>query len=160
MPTSVTVPFEIVQTLVVAEVIVVASALDAVAATVKVPEVTVRAAMPAKLITLLPWPIVSVKVCELDAMLESVGVNVPVMVTVPGFRMLKVVPEESAATVESLEAKAQVPATTPETAGELTAGAVTVYVAPGAYVTVEFDIAPAVLLAVAMVRVWVWVVGA
>jgi hypothetical protein len=142
-----------VQTLVVAEVMIVASELDAVAVTLKLPDVMVRAAIPAKVMTLLPCPMVRVKVCVVEAMLVSVGVKVPVIVTVPGFKTLKVVPAESAATVVSLETKTQVPATEPTTAAELTAGAAKEYVAPGAYVTLAFEIVAADAAAAAIVRV-------
>ena len=122
MPTSVTVPAEIVQTLVVPAVITVAKPEDALALATKVPEVTVLFASEPKVMTLLPKPMVKVKVAVVEARLKLLGVKVPVMVMVPGLSRLAVEPE-MVATVASLELNDQVPATEPCTAPEVTAGA-------------------------------------
>ncbi len=101
--TKVTVPALMVHTPGVALVIVTERPLDALAETVKVPDVIVRALSEPKLIVFVPVETVNVKVAEVDAKFESVGVKVPVITAEPGFRMLNTAPETNWATVESLE---------------------------------------------------------
>jgi hypothetical protein len=128
VPTAkkVTTPAEIEQIPGVAEVIETASPDEELDATDRVPPVTVLEPSEANEIVLVPCRTVNVKVAVVEAKFESVGVNVPVMTTVPGFSRLKTAPDTSCATVESLEAKVQVPASEPDAAAEVAAGGVTV----------------------------------